>query len=84
MGEGVDFLAEKTKELQELINNFEFGNERTKNLYELLFGSGSYMTDWQQGEDIVRQNVERMSSWLENDALGFFSDDAIASALGIT
>ena len=83
-GEGLDFLSNKITELQELINNFEFGNDRTKNLYELFFGKGSYDEAWEQGEDVIRQNVQTMSKWLQNDGYGFFNDKDIAGALGIT
>ena len=82
-GEGVDFFSEKAENLQELIDNFEFGNERTKKLWNAFFGE-DYQTAWEQGEDYVRRRVEQMRAWLENDAYGFFSDANVMEKLGIT
>ena len=82
-GEGVDFLTSKTDEITELLDNQEFGNQRTRNIYEMLFGS-NYMDDWEKGDEYIRGKVAQMKYWLENDAYNFFSDKSITSALGIT
>lgn len=82
-GEGVDFAQEKLKELQELINNFEYGNERTSKLWNAFFGE-DYESAWARGEDYIKTHVQQLSKWVENDAYGFFSDANIMSALGIT
>ena len=82
-GEGVDFLKNKADELVELINNWEFGNQRTRNLYEMFFGT-NYMDDWAKGDQYIRDQVAKMARWIENDAYGFFSDSGIMAGLGIT
>ena len=82
-GEGVDFLVDKIKELNELTENFEFGNQRTEKLWNLFFGQ-DYKQAWAQGEDYIRGRITQMQGWLDNDAYGFFSDTGIMSALGIS
>ena len=82
-GEGVDFLVDKIEELNELTENFEFGNQRTEKLWNLFFGQ-DYKEAWAQGEDYIRGRITQMQGWLDNDAYGFFSDTGIMSALGIS
>lgn len=82
-GEGVDFLIDKIEELNELTENFEFGNQRTEKLWNLFFGQ-DYKEAWAQGEDYIRGRITQMQGWLDNDAYGFFSDTGIMSALGIS
>ena len=82
-GEGIDFLVDKITELEELTDNFEFGNERTQKLWKAFFG-GNYVEDWEKGEDWMRGRIQQMKQWLDNDAYGFFSDKNIMSQLGIS
>ena len=80
-GEGIDFLSDKIKELSELVANYEFGNERTAKLWELIFG-GDYKEAWANGEDQMRTRIQEFMSWIENDAYGAFTSEK-ASELGI-
>ena len=82
-GEGIDFLVDKITELEELTDNFEFGNERTQKLWKAFFG-GNYVDDWEKGEDWMRGRIQQMKQWLDNDAYGFFSDKNVMDQLGIT
>ena len=82
-GEGIDFLVDKVTELEELTDNFEFGNERTQKLWKAFFG-GNYVEDWEKGEDWMRGRIQQMKQWLDNDAYGFFSDKNVMDQLGIT
>lgn len=81
-GEGIDFLVDKIFELEELTDNFEFGNERTQKLWKAFFG-GNYEEDWARGEDWMRGRIQQMKAWLDNDAYGFFSDKNVMDQLGI-
>lgn len=83
-GEGIDFLVSKGEELAELINNQEFGNQRTKNLYELFFGDGSYTRDLALGVDYIEKSVNLITGLLDNDAYNFFSNESVMEKLGIT
>ena len=79
-GEGIDFLIDKTDELKGLLDNWEFGNQRSKNLYEMLFGT-NYMDDWAKGDDYIKKRVTKMQNWLKNDGYNFFKD--LSGSLGI-
>ena len=82
-GEGIDFFSSKLEELAELVDNFEFGNERTKNLWEALFGK-NYLDVWKnQGEEGIRNTIEQWTELLKNDAYGFFTSEGARTQLGI-
>jgi hypothetical protein len=83
-GEGIDFFSSKLEELAELVDNFEFGNERTKNLWEALFGK-NYLDVWKnnQGEEVIRNTIEQWTELLKNDAYGFFTSEGAHTQLGI-
>jgi len=48
-GEGSDFLVQQADNLLEFVSGYEFGNEQTRNIYDLFFGEGAYdkfMSEW--------------------------------------
>ena len=73
-------IFDKTDELKGLLDNWEFGNQRSKNLYEMLFGT-NYMDDWAKGDDYIKKRVTKMQNWLKNDGYNFFKD--LSGSLGI-
>ena len=92
-GEGSDFIVEQAKNLNELVEGYEFGNEQTKNIYNKLFGEDAYqsfMSDWgERGVDEfateAQNRIQQLSDWAENNSYGFmkqFAGDQYG--LGIT
>ena len=82
-GEGIDFFAERYEELHDLVENFEFGNPKTQNLWNAIFGS-DYMDVWRNsGEDEMRRQIELFADWIDNDAHGYFTDAEVAAEIGL-
>ena len=87
-GEGTDFVVDLTDQLLEMTENYEFGNQQFKNIYDQLFGKGAYdefMASWgQRGIDEfaaeAKARIEALKNWADEESYGFM----LASAQGLT
>lgn len=91
-GEGSDFLNTQADTLLELINGYEFGNEQTRNIYDLFFGPDAYnqfMSDWgttgvEEYSELLKAKVNQFQDWVANNSYGFMEAFTNNTALGIS
>ena len=91
-GEGSEFFSNLSEELNELINGYEFGNERLIKLYDEFAGEGSYQAlidkywhdDPEAFAKIIQSRVDAMRDAIENNSYGFMDTFAGNKNLGIS
>ena len=91
-GEGSEFFSNLSEELNELINGYEFGNERLIKLYDEFAGEGSYQAlidkywhdDPEAFAKIIQSRVDAMRGAIENNSYGFMDTFAGNKNLGIS
>lgn len=78
---GTEHITSELESLKEYVENWEFGNEPTENIYDHIFGKGQYKkllkdyvndtkTDFAGLEQELTQQIEHWSSLAENEGLG--------------
>ena len=88
--EGTEHIIDQLKDLKEYVSNWEFGNEPTKNIYEHIFGEGTYDqlvdhfgNDFEAFEKFVNGKIEQYSSMAENAGLGGIQAATAAGVNGL-
>lgn len=86
--EGTEHIVEQLENLKEYVSNWEFGNEPTKNIYEHIFGEGTYDqlvdefgNDFEAFEKFVNGKISQYTTMAENAGLGGIQ---AATAAGVT
>ena len=78
---GTEHITSELDNLKKYVENWEFGNEPTENIYDHIFGKGKYKellkdyvndtkTDFANLEKTLTQQIEHWSSLAENEGLG--------------
>ena len=78
-GEGADFFHKQAEDLQEFVEGYEFGNERTQTIYDALFGEGAYKkfmeTNWEKGPEkvaeLMAQKISDRDYLMRDNSYGF-------------
>ena len=88
--EGTEHIVEQLENLKEYVSNWEFGNEPTKNIYEHIFGKGTYDelvdrfgNDFEAFEAFVNGKIEQYTHMAENAGLGGIQAATAAGVAGL-